>query len=350
MANRVTIQDIADELGLSRNTVSKALNNTAGLSDSTRERIISKAMEMGYKQFAYLAAAQNLVNIDLSAVTVDGPNEVALLTTIFIDRFHFASLTLDALQNDLSRRGYVLNTHRVSKEDLHTLTLPPTVRLENTVAIICIELFDQDYSDMVCGLGVPTLFFDGPACVNGYALRSDQINMDNTSGISQLVHDMLAQGVTRIGFVGNWLHCQSFLERYLAFRNAMMLADMPVDEQFCIRGNKEARIYSHLIALEELPELLICANDFVAIDAQRALRRLGLEVPNDMLLSGFDDSAAAANWLPPLTTVHIHTQSIAFSALQLLLTRLQEPELDYRRLYEQADLVYRRSTERTPEV
>jgi LacI family transcriptional regulator len=49
MANRVTIQDIADELGLSRNTVSKALNNAGGLADSTRERIIQTAMQMGYK-------------------------------------------------------------------------------------------------------------------------------------------------------------------------------------------------------------------------------------------------------------------------------------------------------------
>ena len=50
--SRVTIQDIADELGLSRNTVSKALNNGEGLADATRERIIRTAMDMGYKQFA----------------------------------------------------------------------------------------------------------------------------------------------------------------------------------------------------------------------------------------------------------------------------------------------------------
>ena len=53
MGKRVTIQDIADELGLSRNTVSKALNNSEGLAEATRTRIIQKAMEMGYKQFAF---------------------------------------------------------------------------------------------------------------------------------------------------------------------------------------------------------------------------------------------------------------------------------------------------------
>ena len=54
MANRVTIQDIADELGVSRNTVSKAINNTGLLADATRERVLKKAIEMGYKQFSYI--------------------------------------------------------------------------------------------------------------------------------------------------------------------------------------------------------------------------------------------------------------------------------------------------------
>ena len=53
MAERVTIQDIADALGVSRNTVSKAINNTGLLADTTREKVLQKTMEMGYKQFSY---------------------------------------------------------------------------------------------------------------------------------------------------------------------------------------------------------------------------------------------------------------------------------------------------------
>ena len=54
MASRVTLQDIADELGVSRNTVSKAINNTGLLAEGTREKVLKKAIEMGYKQFSYL--------------------------------------------------------------------------------------------------------------------------------------------------------------------------------------------------------------------------------------------------------------------------------------------------------
>jgi LacI family transcriptional regulator len=346
MGKRVTIQDIADRLGLSRNTVSKALNNVAGLSDSTRELILKTAMEMGYKQFAFIGAVQDLKPKATTAQAVRGPNEIALLTTAFIDRSHFASLTLDALHFELSQRGYVLNTHRVNRDQLAAHELPITLRLENTTAILCIEMFDRNYCNFICSLGVPTLFFDGPPRVHGFNLESDQILMDNTTSVMRLVVDMARRGVKRIGFVGDWEHCRSFFERYTAFRSAMVLAHESVDERFCIEQNKEARIFSELSKLDELPELFICANDFVAFDTLRALRHLGLDVPRDILLSGFDDSAESRNWMPPLTTVHIHTQSMAFSAMEILMTRMQEPSLEYRMVYAQTDLICRRSTER----
>lgn len=88
MTNRVTIQDIADSLGVSRNTVSKAINNTGVLADATREKILKKAAEMGYKQFSYFTAA-NLNKPEL--FTSDSPRtgEIALFTSVF-----WGSLTL----------------------------------------------------------------------------------------------------------------------------------------------------------------------------------------------------------------------------------------------------------------
>lgn len=349
MAKRVTIQDIADTLGLSRNTVSKALNNVAGLSDSTRELVLKTAMEMGYKQFAFMGAFQDLKPKDETTSVVEGPNEIALITTVYIDRSHFASLTLDALQYELSQRGYVLNTHRVSHDQLAACELPLTLRLENTAAIICIEMFDPDYCNFICDLGIPTLFFDGPARLHGFSLNSDQLLMDNTAGIMQLVDDMAKRGIERIGFVGDWTHCQSFFERYLAFRNAMHLAGLPIDERYCIRHNKVTSIGSRLAALEELPELFVCANDFVLIDVLRPLRKQGFDVPRDVLLAGFDDSSESRSWMPSFTTIHIHTQAMAYNAMELLMSRIQEPKLEYRRMYVQTDLIYRQSTERTEE-
>ena len=73
MATKVTIQDIASELQLSRNTVSKAINNTGVLADATREKILRKAAEMGYKQFAYLPLFQE----DAAKTAAEDPDRTA---------------------------------------------------------------------------------------------------------------------------------------------------------------------------------------------------------------------------------------------------------------------------------
>ena len=129
----------------------------------------------------------------------------------------------------------------------------------------------------------------------------------------------------------------------------MYIAGIPVEERFCIKHNKVASITSSLAALDELPELFICANDFVAIDTLRPLRKMGYDVPRDVLLAGFDDSSESRSWMPSFTTVHIHTQAMAYNAMQLLMSRIQEPTLEYRLMYVQTDLIYRQSTERPEE-
>lgn len=346
MKKKVTIQDIADALGISRNTVSKAINNSEGLADATRERILQKAVEMGYKQFSYVNALAN--SIQSAPSENKGPigfqGEIALFTTVFLTQSHFASLLLDKFQQEITLLGYTLNTHRVTAENLRDGSLPITFVPERCSAIICIEMFDREYDEMVCELGLPVLFVDGPSKHDGYSLPADQLYMDNTTGITRIVLDMLERGHRRIGWIGNYHHCQSFYERYSAYRLAMLMADAPVDPRFVISYNEGEDLRRMLSALPELPDVFLCANDFVARDSMQFLAAMGKQIPKDVMICGFDDSAESRMVVPPLTTVHIHTQIMAFVAMHLLMTRLREPSLDYRTVHTEADLIYRAST------
>jgi len=343
---KVTIQDIADALGISRNTVSKAINNTDGLADATREKILQKAVEMGYKQFSYVSTLTGITTAETVSPAKGNRyhGEVALLTTTLLTQSHFAILLLDKFQKELSQLGYTLNTHRVDQENLANMTLPITFVKERVSAIVCVEMFNRDYDEMVCSLGIPVLFVDGPTKRSGDSLPADQLYMDNTTGITKLVNEMLSKGKRRIGFIGNYDHCQSFFERYTAFRCAMLMAGVPVNEQFCIKANHFEDIYEPLRALPELPDLFICANDFVAVDTVQALRKLGKSVSEDVMLCGFDDAPESRVISPSLTTVHIHTQIMAFTATHLLMSRIEEPSLDYRVVHTEANLIRRDST------
>ena len=345
---KATIQDIANALGISRNTVSKALNNAEGIADSTKEKILQKAVEMDYKTFSYVrslgqGAGTEPDRNDLS----DAPSyhgQIALLTSLFLGQSHFSFPMLDKFQNELAQLGYTLNTHRVTKDDLRLMRLPATFIPEHYTGIICFEMFDQAYGEMLCALDIPILFVDGPCKKNGFSLPADQLYMNNTDCVVRFVNSMLSNGCRRIGWVGDYLHCQSFYERYTAFRTAMMLAGVPVNEKYVIRTIGLENTAAGLAPLTEYPEIFVCANDFIAMDVMQVLSAKGLVVPRDIMICGFDDSPESSIVFPGLTTIHIHTQVMAYEAAHLLISRIREPSLDYRTIYTETDLVVREST------
>ena len=323
MNKKVTIQDIADALGISRNTVSKAINNTEGLADATREKILQKAMEMGYKQFSYAGAIAAISGAPAAPeterpVTPGYQGEIALLTGSFLTHSHFASLMLDKFQREISQLGYTMNTHRVTGTELANKTLPITMNMGQIKAIMCIEMFDWDYDEMLCGLDVPILFVDGPAKRSGRSLPADQLYMDNTTEITRFVHDMLEKGFTKIGFVGNYDHCQSFFERYSAYYLTMLMAGQKVEDRFVIKQNHREELMEIIPDMLELPEVFVCANDFVATDLMQALAAVGKRVPEDVSVMGLDGLDMGQYTLPRLSTVAQSVETLAQESLTLL--------------------------------
>ena len=84
----------------------------------------------------------------------------------------------------------------------------------------------------------------------------------------------------------------------------------------------------------KLPEVFICANDFIAIDLICALRRQGVRVPEDIFITGFDNSAESRIIEPHLTTIDIPSSKMGYIAADLLLSRIREPETPYRIMYQ----------------
>lgn len=351
---KVTIQDIADELGISRNTVSKAINNTGILADSTRERILKKAQEMGYKQFSYLAVTDTS-KISLLLPGSEEKREIALIAGKLITGSHFASMMMDKFQRELAQLGYTLTIQHVIPDEIAARKLPVSFHKERTAGIVCVEIFDYPYAKMLCGLNIPTLFIDSPADCGEEPLEADRLYMDNQTEIFRFIREMARRGRNRIGFIGDYLHCRSFYERYMAYRNALFTLGLPCRSEYCITNapkdtdaavNEEYRSFlaNCFGRLKKLPDVFICANDFVALDTVHALKRIGRSVPDDVLLCGFDDSPESKVMTPSLTTIHIHSQVMGFSAVQLLMSRIKEPSLNYRTLYTETNLILREST------
>jgi LacI family transcriptional regulator len=135
---RITMQEIADACGLSRNTVSKVFNDRGSVPESTKKLVVAKARELGYYQ--YSAGGQ-------SGKRQDGT--IAVLTQHKLLSHNFGSYFITSFTDQISRSGYTMQMYEVSPEELAEKALPPRLVLERTAGILGIELFDRAYIDMV---------------------------------------------------------------------------------------------------------------------------------------------------------------------------------------------------------
>ena len=349
MATKVTIQDIANELQLSRNTVSKAINNTGVLADATREKILRKAAEMGYKQFAYLPLFQeDTAKAAEHSILPSDKREIAMLTTQFLSSSHFSSTMLDRFQSEINHLHSGMTIHRISPIELKEKKLPSSLNIQRTAGIICFEVFDYDYAQMLCDLDVPLLFVDTPVMDMRPPLKADRLYMENRIEVQNAVAHMVQRGKKRISFAGDKNHCQSFFERYMAYKDAMEYFGLTEGLSTCAmpsgQQNYPVSLYETIRRFKTMPDAFVCANDFVAMDLVKALNELGYSVPDDIWVCGFDDSQEASYFAPRLTSIHIHGQIMGYTAANLLMTRIEEPSLNYRTVYTETNLILREST------
>ena len=349
MATKVTIQDIANELQLSRNTVSKAINNTGVLADATREKILRKAAEMGYKQFAYLPLFQeDTAKAAEHSILPSDKREIAMLTTQFLSSSHFSSMMLDRFQSEIDHLHSGMTIHRISPIELKEKRLPSSLNIQCTAGIICIEVFDYDYAQMLCDLDVPLLFVDTPVMDMRPPLKADRLYMENRIEVQNAVAHMVQRGKKRISFAGDKNHCQSFFERYMAYKDAVEYFGLTEGLSTCAmpsgQQNYPVSLYETIRRFKTMPDAFVCANDFVAMDLVKALNELGYSVPDDIWVCGFDDSQEASYFAPRLTSIHIHGQIMGYTAANLLMTRIEEPSLNYRTVYTETNLILREST------
>ena len=351
MSGRVTMQDIADSLGLSRNTVSKAFNNTGVIAESTKDLILRKAAEMGYKNSSG-SAMPNAFPI------ASDKKEIAMLTCYIPGGSHFAVTTIDRIQQNLSSCGYSLTFYRVTHSELTDLRLPGSFSTDKVAAIFCMELFSYEYCEMLCSLPIPILFIDTPVKPGRPPLMADTLFMENQAGIYLFVSQIAEKGKKSVGFVGDMLHCRSFFERAGACITAAAVFGLEPAEKYSIPAFPPSKmqlqpanyityadmLYSALQNLSKLPDAFICANDFIAINLISSLRRMDIRCPDDVLVMGFDDSPESRYHAPAVTTVHIHTQVMGDIASELILNRIADQTREPRTVYVPTELILREST------
>lgn len=341
MKNKTTIQDIADSLNLSRATVSKVVNNSPGVSDDTRQAVLSKMQELNYKN------AERILS-NRSRPAPNKPRNFAFLMHTLPGDLHVGSTIMTRLEQEIRKEGYSLTIHTITDEDYVRGELPPNLYIDQTVACVCLELFHSEYSRLLCSLGLPVLFVDAPADFHNLNLKCDLLMMENRSSVYRMLSALCERHpVKTMGFFGDADHCLSFRERFEGFKLAAQdhhveTAGYQIIDQDLFYWNPDW-ITASLQKLEKLPDLFFCANDVLAQNLILCLEKLGLRVPEDVLVCGFDGIPTTNPIISSLTTIRTPSQTLGIVAAQILMQRIQNPSPIPTSTYLHTDILFRSS-------
>lgn len=338
---RITMSDIAERLGVSINAVSLALNGKTGVSETTRKKILTIAEEMGYLD-------QN----DKYTVTYSNKNICILIEHRFFRDMYFYGRVLLGVESAAKEAGYDI---LVKSFNENAEVVPECIEKRKVSGIIAIGRIADTFLKQLKEYGLPLVFVDHISL----AEPTDSVMTDNKSGTFQMTKYLIESGFKKIGFLGGLEYSPSVRERFWGYQEAiyrlMHLTDFESSmeymekysclnkiEDYVIRNDAKA-IEEAIRNLKERPEVLICANDRLAVLVCKVLEDMGISVPDDMGVVGFDDIELSKMVSPGLTTIHVYKDLLGRKGVERLIYRMQHPTQRVEKIVMDVELVVRNS-------
>lgn len=314
-ARKVTLAALAKEAGVSASTVSRFVRGSARVEGGTRERISSAARRLRF---------------DLEAKKTSRIIAFLLSNRGVLHPFHSAILMGAEAYCSENDYGLLFLPHEYS------LTLPaerlvlPEILLRKTVVagVIVAGVNSRGLLERLSQNEIPWVVFGNNVVGDWTHDRPRSVFFEDIRGACDLTMYLISLGHKRIGFVGNnglpW-----YLRRYLGYKSAMDEAGLEVRaSEVSSRDGEEMGYLGTRLLLERRPRVtaIFAGDDSAARGAYKAARDIGLDVPHDLTVVGFNDTVEATALHPPLTSVRVYTTELGRQAAELLLRQIAEPQ------------------------
>ena len=301
-----TIKDIAKIAGVSQSTVSKALNNRPDVSDATKSRILDIAREFDFTPNAFGKGLKMRMSENLGLIFCRDIHPIS--------GNPFYSRVLEGVEGEVAINNFNLILHIIT--DACKDSLPKMMRERQVDGVILVGSFEEQYISKVLQKDIPVVFIDPKEPLE----NRFQILIDNEHGAFIATKHLIDCGHRKIGFVSGDLTRMSFKQRFDGYMKALNLHNIPICQEFIKTGGLENG-YVHVKGMlsAEKPTAIFAANDINAIYGYRAINELGLKIPDDISIVGFDDIEMAKISTPPLTTVRVYKEELGSIAVRTLL-------------------------------
>ncbi len=332
--NRVTIEDVAREAGVSRQTVSRAINNKREIHPETRRRVLEVVRELGYRPNSIARGLKTDRTLTIGLVVPDIANP------FFAEVVRGASEVAHA-----DDYGILLcNTDENPLREWSVLRMLESYRVDGLM-LISSRLADRRLQEAMERWRPMVLVNREPAEL---LPNIGSVVVDDAEAAQRAVQHLISRGHRRIAFLGGSSRSRSGLERRRGYRQALIEAGLPAPARWCrpcaptVDGGRTAA----KALLSQAPEItaVLTYNDLVALGVVQACQSLGRHIPQDLALVGWDDIVYAPYFSPPLTTMRMPKYQIGEQAMRLLLELIRDPQHPPKVVRLDAKLIVRGST------
>lgn len=307
---KATLQDIANECGISTSAVSKILSHQPGFREETRQMVQEAVKKLNYQP-----------NIMARSVV---KKEASPIIGVFIPNVHnpfFAEL-VDEMEKYITKNEYILMLC-LYNDDAHKLDESLKMMESFCVSgaiIACFHqekgenrfLFNHDYMPLVS--------------VQSDIEGIDRVDTTDKAGTKEIIQYLIDNGHTKIGFIGYQYYLSILAARRQGYMEALQDNNIPIREAYIQEGehSKESgyQMVNHLLDLPEPPTAIHCFNELMVEGAVSAIRDRGLRIPQDISLTGFDNTIISQLTTPQITTIDNPVSLLAEISVQMILERI----------------------------
>ena len=334
---KVRISDIADELSISRNTVSKVFNDRGYVSDKTREKVINTAIRLGYEKIP-----QEWI--------IDKKIKNILVIATAPDYSYYWGEIINGIIDKMEKESYNCFYHFLTPQQIKEFTIPQVLIGNDISGIIVMNVYEVKAVEIINTIDLPTVYFDIPLVCDNWELKADVISVEGRRSIIRITQRYIDMGLTQIGFIGDITYCKSICERWRGFKQAMTVAGLGIKKDYCLTQSSDGHFYCpDEIGLQidelfkkdiKMPEAFVCANDAIAHRLINKLEDKGYHVPEDIKVSGFDGTKDNDNQHKLFSTVNIETKYIGTRLAEQMIWRIQNDKRQYETIKINGDIVW----------
>ncbi len=327
---KVSMLEIANELGISKVSVSKALNGKEGVSEELREKVKETASKMGYR-----------INNSARSLKTDRQYNIGILIAekFLLDMEAYYFSVSGEIIKKLDQYGTSGIMEIISAKCEKDLTLPRVYNEKKVDGIIVLGQLSNKYLALLETMTIPLIYFDF------YLQHShiDSVVADNFFSGYKLTDLLIDKGHKKIAFVGSVKATSSIQDRYLGYYKSLIENNIELRKDYVMEDRDDEGKFIELEIPKDLPTAFVCNCDRVAFTLINKLRGMNLKVPEDCSIVGFDNSLFSTISQPQITTVDNNIEKMVSTAVKVISKKISNPQKTYDRILVPGTIIERDS-------